>query len=155
MGGLVDTASIDVSGAAADIVRRVPLAPPPGVTALNERGVTEGSVEVRISVVAQTGNARLTVPVDVTGSEEGVTISTSPASVDLYLSGPLPVLNQVLADPQLVRVVVDVAELTSGTYGVTPRLIVPDELDATVFPETIEVRVERRVTSETPPPATP
>lgn len=155
MGGLVDTASIDVSGAAADIVRRVPLAPPPGVTALNARGVTEGSVEVRIAVVAQTGNARLAVPVDVTGGEEGVTVSQSPASVDLYLSGPLPVLNQVLADPQLVRVVVDVSELTSGTYGVTPRLIVPDELDATVFPETIEVRVERRVTSETPPPATP
>lgn len=150
MGGLVDTAPIDVSGAAADIVRRVPLAPPPGVTALNERGVTEGSVEVRISIAAQTGNLRLTVPVDVTGSEEGVTVSTSPASVDLYLSGPLPTLNQVVADPRLVRVVVDVSQLTSGVYNVTPRLIVPDELKATVFPEQIEVRVERRVTEETP-----
>lgn len=150
MGGLVDTAPIDVAGAAADIVRRVPLAPPPGVTALNERGVTEGSVEVRISVAAQTGNLRLTVPVDVTGSEEGVTVSTSPASVDLYLSGPLPTLNQVAADPRLVRVVVDVSQLTSGTYNITPRLIVPDELKATVFPEQIEVRVERSVTEETP-----
>lgn len=150
MGGLVDTAPIDVSGAAADIVRRVPLAPPPGVTALNERGVTEGSVEVRISIAAQTGNLRLTVPVDVTGSEEGVTVSTSPASVDLYLSGPLPTLNQVVADPRLVRVVVDVSQLTSGVYNVTPRLIVPDELKATVFPEQIEVRVERRLTEETP-----
>lgn len=152
MGGLVDTAPIDVTGAAADIVRRVPLAPPPGVTALNERGVTEGSVEVRISVVAQAGNLRLTVPVDVVGSQEGVTVSTSPASVDIYLSGPLPVLNQVIADPRLVRVVVDVSELMSGAYNVTPRLMVPDELKATVFPETIEVRVDRRASEQTPSP---
>jgi diadenylate cyclase len=152
MGGLVDTAPIDVTGAAADIVRRVPLAPPSGVTALNERGVTEGSVEVRISVVAQTGNVRVTVPVDVAGSQEGATVSTSPASVDLYLSGALPALNQVVADPRLVRVVVDVSELATGVYTVTPRLIVPDELRATVFPETIEVRVDRRAVEQTPTP---
>ncbi len=156
MGGLVDTAPIDVTGAAADIVRRVPLAPPPGVTALNERGVTEGSVEVRISVVAQTGNMRLSVPVDVAGSQEGMTVSTSPASVDLYLSGSLPVLNQIITDPRLVRVVVDVSELTSGTYNLTPRLIAPEDLKATVFPNTIEVRVDRRVSEATPTPtATP
>ncbi|MCS6846015.1 MAG: diadenylate cyclase CdaA [Caldilineales bacterium] len=152
MGGLVDTAPIDVTGAAADIVRRVPLAPPPGVTALNERGVTEGSVEVRIAVAAQPGNLRLAVPVNVTGSTEGVTVNVSPAVVDVYLAGPLPTLNQVAADPQLVRVVVDVTELTSGSYNLTPRVIAPDNVRAQVFPESIEVRVERRVVEPTPSP---
>lgn len=142
MAGFVDTVPVDVTGAAGDIVRRVPLAPPSGVTALNERGVSEGSVEVRISVVPQLGNLRLTVPVDINGVPEGATVSRSPASVDVILAGPLPVLDQVNADPKLVRVLVDATELGSGTHDVTPTLIAPEALSATMVPNTIQIRIE-------------
>jgi diadenylate cyclase len=151
--GFVDTVPVDVTGAAGDVVRRVPLAPPAGVSALNERGVSEGSVEVRITVVPQFSNQSLTLPVEVTGAQPGDTINRSPAFVDVLLSGPLPLLNQVNADPKLVRVLVDVTGLEPGTHEVAPRLITPEGLRATVVPSTVTIRIERPPTpSLTPTP---
>ncbi len=151
IGGFVDTVPVDVTGAAGDIVRRVPLAPPAGVSALNERGVSEGSVEVRITVVPQLSNLRLTLPVETTGAQPTDTISKSPAFVDVLLSGPLPILNQINADPKLVRVLVDVTGLDVGPHDLTPSLIVPEGLRSTVVPTTVQVRIER----PTVPAATP
>ncbi len=150
IGGFVDTVPVDVTGAAGDIVRRVPLAPPVGVSALNERGVSEGSVEARITVVPQFSNLRLTLPVEVTGAQPNDTISKSPAFVDVLLSGPLPVLNQVNADSKLVRVLADVTGLEPGSHDITPTLIAPDGLRATVVPNTIQVRIERPTPTPTP-----
>ena len=152
IGGFVDTIPVDVSGAAGDILRRVPLAPPAKVSALNQRGVSEASVETRITIVPQLGNLRLTVPVELNGAQPTDTVSKSPASVDVLLSGPLPVLNQINADPKLVRVVVDVTDLGSGTYDVTPTLIVPESLKATVVPGTVQIRLVRPETTLTPEP---
>lgn len=152
IGGFVDTIPVDVTGAAGDIVRRVPLAPPAGVSALNQRGVSESSVEARVTIVPQLGNLRLTVPVELNGAQASDTISKSPASVDVLLSGPLPVLNQVNADPKLVRVVVDVTDLGPGTHDITPTLIVPESLKATVVPATIQIRLLRPETTLTPAP---
>jgi YbbR domain-containing protein len=150
MNGVVETTPIDVTGAAGDISRRVPLAPPSGVTALNERGVTEGSIEVRISVEAQTGNLRITAPVEITGVSTGETVSSSPASVDVLLSGPLPVLNQVNADPKLIRVIVDVSELGTGVQSVAPTLIAPESLTATLVPSMVEIQIEQAQVTSTP-----
>ena len=147
IGGFVDTVPVDVTGAAGDIVRRVPLAPPTGVSALNERGVSEGSVEVRITVVPQLSNLRLTLPVEVTGAQPTDTISKSPAFVDVLLSGPLPILNQVNADPKLVRVLVDATGLDAGSHDLTPTLITPEGLRATVVPSTVQIRIERPATT--------
>ena len=88
IGGFVDTIPVDVSGAAGDILRRVPLAPPARVSALNQRGVSEASVQTRITIVPQLGNLRLTVPVELNGAQPTDTVSKSPASVDVLLSGP-------------------------------------------------------------------
>lgn len=150
IGGFVDTVPVDVTGAAGDIVRRVPLAPPVGVSALNERGVSEGSVEARITVVPQFSNLRLTLPVEVTGAQPNDTISKSPAFVDVLLSGPLPVLNQINADSKLVRVLADVTGLEPGSHDITPTLIAPEGLRATVVPNTIQVRIERPTPTPTP-----
>ena len=143
IGSFVDTIPVDVSGVAGEIVRRVPLAPPAGVTPLNESGVTEGSVEVTVSVVPQQGNLRLTVPVEVTGMRDGDTVGRSPSSVDVLLAGPLPILNQINADNKLVRVVVDVTDLAPGTHTVTPTLIFPEGLRTTVVPNSVQIRIER------------
>ncbi|MEA3337657.1 MAG: diadenylate cyclase CdaA [Chloroflexota bacterium] len=150
MGGIVDTVPINVAGAAGDIVRRVPLAPPPGISALNESGVTEGSVDVTITVVPQPGNLRLTVPVEVTGARPGDAVSTSPASVDVLLSGPLPVLNQINADPKLVRAIVDISELGPGTHELIPTLIAPEVLNTTMIPNTVQIRIDRPEPSPSP-----
>lgn len=139
--GFVDTIAVDVTGAAGDIVRRVPLAPPADVSALNESGVSEGSVEVRITVVPQLGNLRLTVPVEISGAKPSDTVSKTPAFVDILLSGPLPVLNQINADPKLVRVVVDVTGLSLGNNEVTPTVIVPESIRATLVPGTVQIQI--------------
>lgn len=153
IGSFVDTIPVDVSGVAGEIVRRVPLAPPSDVTPLNESGVTEGSVEVSISVVPQLGNLRLTAPVEVTGIREGDTVSRSPSSVDVLLSGPLPVLNQINSDNKLVRVVVDVTDLSPGVHTVTPTLIFPEGLRTTVVPSAVQIRIDRP--TATPEPVRP
>ncbi|MEZ4770947.1 MAG: diadenylate cyclase CdaA [Caldilineales bacterium] len=153
IGSFVDTIPVDVSGVAGEIVRRVPLAPPASVTPLNESGVTEGSVEVTISVVPQQGNLRLTVPVEVTGLRQGDTVGRSPSSVDVLLAGPLPILNQINADNKLVRVVVDVTELAPGVHTVTPTLIFPEGLRTTVVPNSVQLRIERP--TPTPEPISP
>ena len=70
----------------------------------------------------------------------------------MLLSGPLPVLNQVNADPKLVRVVVDVKDLASGTYDLVPDLIVPESLKATVVPGTVQIRLVRPETTVVPAP---
>jgi YbbR domain-containing protein len=119
---------------------------------LNQRGVSEASVEARVTIVPQLGNLRLTVPVELNGAQPTDVINRSPASVDVLLSGPLPVLNQVNADPKLVRVVVDVTELGPGTFDLTPTLIVPEALKATVVPGTVQIRLERPETTLTPAP---
>ena len=61
-------------------------------------------------------------------------------------------LNQINADPKLVRVVVDLTDLGSGTYDVTPTLIVPKSLKATVVPGTVQIRLVRPETTITPAP---
>ena len=153
IGSFVDTIPVDVSGVAGEIVRRVPLAPPANVSALNESGVTEGSVEVTVSVVPQQGNLRLTVPVESTGLRQGDTVARSPSSVDVLLAGPLPILNQINADNKLVRVVVDVTDLVPGTHTVTPTLIFPEGLRTTVVPNAVQIRIERP--TPTPEPTAP
>ena len=69
-----------------------------------------------------------------------------PAFVDVLLSGPLPILNQVNADPKLVRVLVDVTGLEPGPHDLTPTLIAPEGLRATVVPNTVQIRIERPAT---------
>lgn len=152
MPGFVDTVPVDVSGAAGDIKRQVPLDPPAGVRTLNESGEAEDTVEVNITVVPQTGNLRVTVPVEVIGAQPGDTVSKSPAAIEVLLAGPLPVLNEVSADPKLVRVVVDVSSYEPGTFEVTPELILPEMLRATMIPGTVQVTVERAATSGAPQP---
>jgi YbbR domain-containing protein len=156
--GFVDTLPVDVTGAAGEIKRRVPLDVPDGVSTLNESGVEEGTVEVTITVMPQMGNMRVTATVEVVGTQPGDTVSKSPAAVDVLLSGPLPVLNEVSADPKLVRVLVDVGELEPGTYELTPELTLPETLDATLIPSNVQVTIERAAGAPPPqagePPAT-
>ena len=109
-------------------------------------------METRITIVPQLGNLRLTVPVELNGAQSTDTVSKSPASVDVLLSGPLSVLNQINADPKLVRAVVDVKDLVSGTYDLIPDLRMPESLKATLVPDTVQIRLVRPETTVTPAP---
>jgi YbbR domain-containing protein len=73
----------------------------------------------------------------------------SPASVDVIVSGPLPVLDAI--SPASFRAVVDLTGLEAGTYQLNPKMdLVPDQVSVQSFlPETVEVTIS---TAPTPTP---
>jgi YbbR domain-containing protein len=69
--------------------------------------------------------------------------------VDVILSGPLPILNNLNTSD--VRVILDLTDLQPGTYQLNPRVEigVPELLVESILPETIEVIIS------IPPTTTP
>jgi YbbR domain-containing protein len=69
--------------------------------------------------------------------------------VDVILSGPLPLLDDLKASD--VRVILDLTDLAPGTYQLNPRVEVdiPEILVESILPESIEVNIS------IPPTATP
>ncbi|MCC7361745.1 MAG: hypothetical protein IT317_19845 [Anaerolineales bacterium] len=130
--GFVSTTALDVTGATADVVRRVALVLPEGV---------EGPDSVLIEVNVAAIEFSLTVQrnLDIRGLAPGLGAILSPDSVDVILLGPLPLLDNLTLED--VRVVVDLDELTSGTYQITPQvLLLSDQLRAeNILPGLIEV----------------
>jgi hypothetical protein len=70
-------------------------------------------------------------------------LSLDLSTVDLVLSGPIPILDEITANPDLVRVFIDVSKLENLSPGqtltVTPRVVVPDEVTAQLIPNIIQI----------------
>jgi YbbR domain-containing protein len=75
----------------------------------------------------------------------------SPPTVDIIVSGPLPVLDTLT--PASFRVVVELTNLGEGSYQIAPKLdLVPNDVQVeSILPETVEVIV---VVAPTPTPGT-
>lgn len=141
--GVLDTQPIDISGADEDVVQRVPLALPEGVLVLGE-GVSEG-VQVRVSIQASLGGQTVRRTIVIQGLRSGYKATISPETVDIILSGPLPVLQQLKDED--VQVVVDLTRLVVGTHQVKPVVRLTEGLGLAVksiVPESIEVQITMR-----------
>lgn len=126
LAGYVDTLPVDVGEVYGTLETSVPLDLPTGVEALDESGAPVQQIAVRLQVTALQGDVSLTRPIEVVNGE-GVTITLSIDSVDLLLSGDLPTLRQIEADPSLVRVIIDAAALSVGqSENVVPEIILPE-----------------------------
>jgi YbbR domain-containing protein len=135
--GYVETTAIDISGAEEDISQQVPLALPDGVSALGEQAVL-----VKIKVTAITGGLTVQRELVIQGLAEGYQARSSPDTVDVILSGPLPKL-ETLRHGDVV-VILNLYGLESGTHKVTPTVIVPESIVVeSVLPATIEVLIAR------------
>jgi len=91
--------------------------------------------------------------VEVVGLEPGQAARISPETVDVILSGPLPLLDSLSKDDVSVIVEMDGEEL--GTYQRTPRveLRIPELRVESILPGTVEVTIIRAPTpSPTPRP---
>ncbi len=145
--GFVLTLPLDLTGATADLERRLSLDLPPEISPVEDQGVL-----VQVSISPVEGTITITRPVEVRGLSEGLFAQSSPSEVDIILTGPLPTLNALQTED--VRVIVDLLDLEPGTHQVQPLVIIaPTDVEhEPVFPSTIEVTVSNVPPAPTPTP---
>jgi YbbR domain-containing protein len=144
--GFVETKPLDLTGAEDDIETFVELNLPEGVSV-----VDNSSVLVQVNIAAIEGSLTITMPVTPIGLVPGNAAEISPDSVDVILSGPVPVLNKLTSSD--IRVVADVKDLDLGTHQVDLAVdVVPDKVNVeSILPASVEVTIAR---SSTPAPGT-
>jgi len=132
--GVLETEPIDVAGAKATISRRVAVIVPGGVTVLGG----DPNVQVRIEISAQQGGGSLVIEPTIRGLDAGLTASVSPKTVQVILSGPLPLLQGL--KPSDVPVLVDLSGRGPGTYKLAPTVGAPESFKVeSLVPDTVEV----------------
>lgn len=143
--GYVETVPIDITGATLDVSRSTNLNLPDGVSVLNNTGF---SVQVSISPIL--GGQTFPRKVTVQGARRGLSVTVSPASVDVILSGPIPSLNSLQSTD--VQVSVDVSDKGPGTYQIKARILaLPDALKVqSILPDTVQVTIVEVPSTATP-----
>ena len=140
--GYVETDPLDLNGASADIETRLTLNLPLGVTLVGEQNVL-----VQVGIAAIQGSLTLTNrPVEISNLSNGLEARLSPEKVDVILSGPLPVLNTLAPDD--IHVIIDLINLTPGTYRLTPtvQMVIGNVTVESILPVTVEVVISKKTT---------
>ena len=114
--GYVETTSLALNNAKDDLDVKLALNLPPGVSVVGNQ-----TVEVIVGVAAIESSLTLSnQPVVALGLAPGLAARTSPETVDVIISGPLPLLDALTQSD--VRVTVDIAGASIGTYQRTPKV---------------------------------
>jgi YbbR domain-containing protein len=137
----VETQPLDISGASADITKSLSLVLPVGVQV-----VGDPKIIVQVSISAIEDSITISRPIRFQGLEPGLSVTLSPAFVDVILSGPAPIIWSL--KPADIDVYLDLTGKGPGTYKMTPEVNKPNELQlVTISPEQVEVViVEETVT---------
>jgi YbbR domain-containing protein len=133
--GVVETQILELQNAQDDINTRIALNLPEGVSVVGEQTVLiQAGVSAIESSVTLAGER-----VEVSGLSADYTATVSPLTVDVIVSGPLPILDTLTR--QDVRVTVDLTGLEPGTHQVTPKVevLISDVIVESILPNTIEV----------------
>jgi YbbR domain-containing protein len=150
--GVVETQPLDLQDAQEDISTRLSLNLPADITMVGPQTV---QVQVSISPI-QTSLTLLNQPINVLGLAEGLSAETFPQTVDVIVSGPLPVLDVLTS--QDITITVDVSNLGIGTHQIKPDVDILNSnvLVESILPETVEVVLSVQGTpTPTPFPLTP
>ena len=140
VGSFINTFPVDVSQAIGDLEVSVPLDLPPNVRALDSNGNTIRSATVVARIAARRANLALTRSIELIGVTSDLKIMAAPSRLELLLEGPLAVLNQIEANPNLVRVQLDLVGLVPSQNTVlTPTVIVPSGIEVEAIPNTVRV----------------
>jgi YbbR domain-containing protein len=135
--GYLETAPVDVSNASADVVARMPLVLPEGVSLplAGSQGVT-----VTVNVTAIESKLTLQSELIIQGLSPGLKAIPSPKVVNVTLSGSLPKLDTL--KPENVQVTLDLFDLPQGAHKVVPAAIAPEGITVeSILPDTIEVEI--------------
>ncbi len=148
--GVVNTQPLDLQDAKEDISTRLALDLPKGVTLVGPQ-----TVQVQVSITPIQNSITLNnLLIKVTGIGEGLAAQTLPQTVDVIISGPVPVLETLTA--QDVVVSVDVSGKGIGSYQLEPQV---NPLNSNVqveskLPGTVEVVLSIPGTATPTPPPT-
>jgi YbbR domain-containing protein len=146
--GVVETQPLDLQNASEDISTRLDLNLPQGVSVVGEQTVM---ILAGISPI----ESSLTLSnelVQMVGLPPGLTAQVLPPTVDVIVSGPLPLLDTLTR--QDIRVTVDLGGLEAGTHQLTPKveILIADVIVESILPGTVEVTLSL---AQTPNPNLP
>jgi len=132
--GVVETQPLNLQDRKEDVSTRLSLDLPADITI---QGAQTVQVQVSISPI-QTSLTLLNQPINVNGLSEGLAAQVFPQTVDVIVSGPLPVLDELTSRD--ITVSVDVSGLEIGTFQLTPevKISVANVLVESILPGTVE-----------------
>lgn len=142
LAGVVPTLPLDLQDRSEDISTRLSLDIPDTITVVGTKTV---QVQVNISPI-QTSLTLPNLPIDVIGLSEGLSAQPFPQTVDVIISGPVPVLDSLTA--QDIKVYVDATGLKVGAYQLEPKVDPQNENISiqSILPGTVEVVITVPVT---------
>lgn len=135
--GFVETTPINLNGADDDMEIRVSLNLPEGINVVGSQNVT---VMIGIEPI-QSSISFSNITIQIEGLGEGLSAAVSPESVDVFLSGPVNLLEQL--SPSTLVVIINLEDREPGTYTLAPVVQLENEeinVDA-ILPNTIEVTI--------------
>lgn len=128
VGGYVETREeIDLTGATRTVTQRMALALPEGVSVLDAGEDEPFRVLVTANVDAVTGGTTVELPLRARNVEEDLRAELSVSTVDVILTGPAVLLDELETD--LLDAYVDLDGLEEGTHQVEPavEILVPED----------------------------
>lgn len=145
--GVVEAQPLDLSGAKSNMSVRVSLNLPEGISVVGQQTVL---IQAGISPI-QSSFTLSGQKVEVSGLPGNLDAQISPATVDVILSGPIPILDTLRR--QDVHVTVDVTNLSPGSYQLTPtvQILASSVTVESLLPGTVEVVLVQKAS----PTATP
>src|SRR5512133_1237298 len=145
--GYVETAPINLAGMKDDKDIRISLNLPLGVSIVGDQTV---SVQVGVSTIESSVTLN-GMRVEVIGVSPGLNAQVSPEVVDVIISGPIPLLDNLTTSD--VRVYVDMTDDPEGTYQRTPQVDVKiQELRMqSIIPGSIEIILTSKIPTLTNP----
>jgi YbbR domain-containing protein len=149
--GFVETEPVSLTGATSEIQRSLQLRVPENLTVL------EGNtVDMTASITPIEGGTTVRQPPVIQGLGAGLEALVALDTVDVILTGPLPLLESL--GPDDIFVMLDLTGLLPGNHIVVPRVVVPTGIRAEgVLPESVEVVITAtpQITPQTAPGVTP
>ena len=131
--GFVETEPVALAGATSEIQRRLQLRVPADVSVLEGE-----TVDVTATITPIEGGTTVRQAPVIQGLGAGLEANVALDTLDVILSGPLPLLESLGADD--VFVMLDLTGLLPGNHTVAPRVVAPTEIRAEgVIPEQVEV----------------
>lgn len=135
--GYASTQPLDLTQIDDDKEVRVTLDLPDGVIIVGD----EQSVTVQIGIAAIETSISLTIPINIIGLGSGLQAVVSPETIDIFLTGPLPILDDLTSESVLIFV--DLTDLGPGSHLVEPQVeILPDRVvQEAINPDTIQITI--------------